>query len=92
MKKLTKIKLINWHSYINNTIDINNNAIICGENGSGKSTLLDAINYVISCGTCKFNTAANERNDRNVESYVRGKLSFENKNFLEMATLFLISH
>lgn len=82
MKKLTKIKLINWHSYINNTIDINNNAIICGENGSGKSTLLDAINYVISCGTCKFNTAANERNDRNVESYVRGKLSFENKKFL----------
>lgn len=90
MKKLTKIKLINWHSYINNTIDISNNTIICGENGSGKSTLLDAINYVISCGTCKFNTAANERNDRNVESYVRGKLSFENKKYLREGDV--ISH
>ena len=90
MKKLTKIKLINWHSYINTSIDIKNNTIICGENGSGKSTLLDAVNYVISCGTCKFNTAANERNDRNVESYVRGKLSYENKKYLREGDV--ISH
>ncbi|NLB85340.1 MAG: AAA family ATPase, partial [Acholeplasmataceae bacterium] len=37
MKKLTKIKLINWHLFSNQTIEINNNTLISGENGSGKS-------------------------------------------------------
>lgn len=82
MKKLTKIKLINWHLYADSTIDVSNNVVICGGNGSGKSTLIDAIHFVISAGSCKFNTAANERNDRTLESYVRGKLGFENKNYL----------
>ena len=82
MKKLVKIKLINWHLYNDTEIDVNNNTCICGENGSGKSTLIDALHFVLSGGTCKFNTAANERNDRNVESYVRGKLGYENKEYL----------
>ena len=82
MKKLTKIKLINWHIYNDIEIEISGNTVISGENGAGKSTLIDAILYVISAGTCKFNTAANEKNDRNLESYVRGKLGFEKKEFL----------
>ena len=90
MKKLTKIKLINWHLYNDASIEVKNNIVICGDNGSGKSTLIDAIHYVISAGTCKFNTAANERNDRTIESYVRGKLGFENKNCLRNSDV--VSH
>ena len=82
MKKLTKIKLINWHVYTDKEISLFGNTLISGENGAGKSTLIDAILFVISGGTCKFNTAANEKNDRNLESYVRGKLGFENKEYL----------
>ena len=46
LKKLTKIKLINWHLFSNQTIEIKDNTLISGENGSGKSTLLDAMQYL----------------------------------------------
>lgn len=82
MKTLTKIKLINWHIFIDDTINVNNNALIFGENGSGKSTLIDAIHYVISGGNAKFNTAANSNTKRTIEGYVRGRIGVEGKEFL----------
>lgn len=48
--KLTKVRLINWHQFWRNTIDIENNTLLTGDNGSGKSTLLDAIFFVLSGG------------------------------------------
>ena len=47
MKTLTKVKLINWHTFSNEEFEIYKNALITGENGTGKSTILDAIQYVI---------------------------------------------
>lgn len=49
MKKLTRVKLINWHRFVNETIDLEKSTLISGENGAGKSTLLDAIQFVIIC-------------------------------------------
>ena len=46
MKTLTKVKLINWHTFSNEEFEIYKNALITGENGTGKSTILDAIQYV----------------------------------------------
>ena len=43
MKKLTKIKLINWHYFQNETINVDGSFLLSGENASGKSTILDAI-------------------------------------------------
>jgi uncharacterized protein YPO0396 len=81
--KLTKIKLINWHLFTDNVINVNNNLLITGENGNGKSTLIDAIFYVLSGGDEKhFNCAANVESKRTLISYMRGKLGFENKEFL----------
>lgn len=81
--KLTKIKLINWHIFSNQTIIINGNTLITGENASGKSTLMDAVYYVLSGGDDKhFNKAANEMGKRDLESYLRGKLGSENKMYL----------
>ena len=72
---LTKIKLINWHIFSNNTIELDGNTLITGENASGKSTLMDAIYFVLSGGDDKhFNKAANELGKRDLESYLRGKL------------------
>lgn len=84
LKKLTKIKLINWHLFSNQTIDIKDNALISGENGSGKSTLLDAMQYLFVGGRSgsKFNIAATDDAKRTLEGYVRGRIGAENKEFL----------
>ena len=85
MKTLTKIKLINWHIFQNETILIKGNALIFGENGCGKSTLIDAIHYVIDGGhNVKFNSAANanNKNKRTVESYMRLKTGIEGKEYI----------
>lgn len=84
MKKLTKIKLVNWHLFANQTIEIQDNTLISGENGSGKSTLLDAIQYLLvgGRGGVKFNVAANEDARRTLEGYVRGRIGSEEKEFI----------
>ena len=43
MKKLTRVKLINWHRFTNVTMEMDDSVLISGENGAGKSTFLDAI-------------------------------------------------
>ncbi len=84
MKKLTKIKLVNWHLFANQTIDIKDNTLISGENGSGKSTLLDAMQYLFVGGRSgsKFNIAATDDAKRTLEGYIRGRIGAENKEFL----------
>ncbi|MDR2828693.1 MAG: AAA family ATPase [Acholeplasmatales bacterium] len=84
MKRLTKIKLINWHSFLNETVEINENTLISGENGAGKTTFLDAIQYVLvgGKGGVKFNIAATEDAKRDLEGYVRGKTGVEGKDAL----------
>lgn len=86
--KLTKIKLINWHLFTDNEINVNGNLLITGDNGNGKSTLIDAIFYMLSGGDEKnFNVAANVAGDsrssrRTLASYMRGKLGSEGKEYL----------
>lgn len=81
--KLAKIKLINWHIFSDNVIDVKGNTLITGDNGNGKSTLIDAIFYVLSGGDEKcFNSAANDESTRTLTSYMRGKLGIEGKLFL----------
>ena len=66
MKKLTRLKLINWHRFSDVTIDFGDSTLISGENGAGKSTLLDAIQFVVTCSTNHFNKAAHENGKRNL--------------------------
>ncbi|MDY0276923.1 MAG: SbcC/MukB-like Walker B domain-containing protein [Acholeplasma sp.] len=84
MKKLTKIKLVNWHLFSNQTINISDNTLISGENGSGKSTLLDALQYLLVGGRsgAKFNIAATDDAKRTLEGYVRGRIGAEEKEYL----------
>ena len=46
MKKLTRVKLINWHRFVNETIDLEKSTLISGENGAGKSTLIKVLTGV----------------------------------------------
>ncbi len=82
MKTLQKIKLINWYTFQNETIELTGNTLISGVNGSGKSTLLDAIQYVLSGGKKDFNQAANEKSKRSLETYIRGKVNIEGKEYI----------
>lgn len=76
MKKLTRMKLINWQ---NCTVDFGAATLISGENGAGKSTLLDAIQFVITCSTNYFNKAAHENGKRKLTGYIRCKTGKENR-------------
>ena len=80
MKKLTKIKLINWHYFQNETINVDGSFLLCGENASGKSTILDAIQLVLTTSTKSFNlatTVGEKRSKRDLKGYVRCKTGEE---------------
>lgn len=79
MKKLTRMKLVNWHRFANETVDFADTTLLSGENGAGKSTLLDAIQFVITCSTNSFNKAAHENGKRKLTGYVRCKTGKESK-------------
>lgn len=79
MKKLTKLKLINWHRFSNSTIEFGDSTLISGENGAGKSTLLDAIQFVVTGSASHFNKAAHENGKRKLTGYIRCKTGIEDR-------------
>ena len=85
MKHLTKIRLINWHYFTDETININGSVLFSGENASGKSTILDAIQLVLTTKSNRFNPAANEKSRRNLQGYVRCKTGEEGNTYVRAA-------
>lgn len=79
MKRLLKIRLINWHRFANETIDFGDATLLSGENGAGKSTILDAIQFVITCSKANFNKAAQEKGKRTLNTYIRCKTGREDR-------------
>lgn len=79
MKKLMRVKLINWHKFGNVTIEMGDSVLLSGENGAGKSTILDAIQFVMICSKNHFNKAAHEKGKRNLGSYLRCKTGREDR-------------
>lgn len=87
MKRLCRIRLINWHYFVNETIRVNGSFLISGENTSGKSTILDAIQLVLTTNTRKFNTAANEKSNRSLKGYVRCKTGNEDSTYIRRGSV-----
>lgn len=79
MKKLKRMKLINWHRFENCVIDLGETTLLSGENGAGKTTILDAIQFVVICSANFFNKAAHDNGKRSLSGYVRCKTGRENK-------------
>lgn len=79
MKKLTQMKLVNWHRFVNCTIEFGDTTLLSGENGAGKSTILDAIQFVVTCSANHFNKAAHENGKRRLSGYIRCKTGKENR-------------
>lgn len=73
--KLTNVIIYRWHSIEKEIITFiegteNGNAMFYGENASGKSVRLDALTF--AHGYKVFNRAACEKDERTVNSYIRG--------------------
>jgi len=73
MISLSKMRLINWHLFSNETVDIKNITFLTGANGTGKSTIIDAIQIILLGDTSgrSFNKAANDRTGRTLKGYLR---------------------
>ncbi len=80
MLDLTTIFLHNWHRFKSVTIPVQDSLYLAGHNGSGKSTILDAMQVVLlaDLDLVKFNSSAQERSERTLDGFVRGKI-FETK-------------
>ena len=76
MKLLKTIKIINWHYFWNQTMNIEQIVFLTGVNASGKSTLIDALQVVLLGDTSgrHFNKAAAEKSNRTLKGYLRGEL------------------
>jgi DNA repair exonuclease SbcCD ATPase subunit len=80
-KILTRVKLINWHYFENETINITGTTLLSGENSAGKSTILDAMQFCMTTEERNFNKAANQNSKRTVKSYVRCKTGTETETY-----------
>jgi DNA repair exonuclease SbcCD ATPase subunit len=81
-KILTKLRLINWHYFGNETINLKNTNLFSGDNGAGKSTILDAIQLILTTNSRKFNLAVGAESKRSLKTYVRGKTGEEGNEYL----------
>lgn len=81
-KLLTRIRLVNWHYFENETVSLYGSTLVSGENTAGKSTVLDAIQLVLTTNTRRFNTAANEKGSRDLRGYVRCKIGNVGETYL----------
>ena len=81
MKSLTKVLLINWHSFSRELIEVGNINFLTGKNAVGKSTIVDAIQLVVLGDTrgTSFNKAASEKSGRTVISYLKGEIGSDNE-------------
>lgn len=73
MITLTKVRLINWYGFSNETAPLGRFTLIAGKNGNGKSVLLDAIKYA-AFGDTVFNKSSESKGSRTLSSYTRGLL------------------
>ncbi|MCL2093996.1 MAG: hypothetical protein FWH12_07350 [Treponema sp.] len=85
MITLERVRLVNWHNFLDQVIEIGNRCLLAGDNGSGKSTIIDAIQYAMAANLrmARFNSAAEERRSggRDLMGYVRAKVGSESTEY-----------
>lgn len=74
---IRSIRLINFHNFTDETIDLNDGGhlFLLGDNGCGKTTILDAVHYVLTAGmSMEWNSAArmsgSKRDGRRVQGII----------------------
>jgi len=78
MIRMTRVRLINWHNFTDNTIDFKTITYLIGVNAVGKTTIMDAIRYCITTNK-EFNTAGNRKSGRTLQGSVHQKQRADNE-------------
>jgi len=70
-----KLRLINWHYFLNEVVPISKITFLTGANGTGKSTIIDAMQVVLTGDPAgkNFNKAASEKTGRSLKGYLYGE-------------------
>lgn len=77
MIRMTRVRLINWHNFVDNTIDFKTVTYLIGVNAVGKTTILDAIRYCLTTNK-SFNAAGNKKSMRSLQGSVHQKQRADN--------------
>ena len=79
--QLSRMRMVGWHYFEDETVDFKEISLLAGDNGSGKSTIIDALQYALVADIRKirFNSSAasSKQSARSLESYVRCKMGME---------------
>ncbi len=75
MKKLNRLLLINWYTYVKEVIGFEGINFLTGKTAAGKSTVIDALQLIVLGDTTGsfFNKAANAGADRSLRGYLYGE-------------------
>ena len=77
MIQLSRVRLINWHNFVDSTLTFEKITYLIGVNAVGKTTILDAIRYCLTTNK-DFNALGNRRSARTLQGSVHGKQRGEN--------------
>ncbi len=77
MIQLSRVRLINWHNFVDDTLTFEKITYLIGVNAVGKTTILDAIRYCLTTNK-EFNTLGNRKSARTLQGSVHGKQRGEN--------------
>mgnify|MGYP003291038783 FL=1 len=77
MIQLNRVRLINWHNFVDDTLTFERITYLIGVNAVGKTTILDAIRYCLTTNK-DFNALGNRKSARTLQGSVHGKQRGEN--------------
>ena len=77
MIQLSRVRLINWHNFVDDTLSFEKITYLIGVNAVGKTTILDAIRYCLTTNK-DFNALGNRKSARTLQGSVHGKQRGEN--------------
>jgi uncharacterized protein YPO0396 len=84
MKWMKKLRLINWHYFVDETMEFGKQTLITGQNAAGKSTIIDALQVLLIADQrqIRFNPAAHEEAKRSMINYLKGKIGSDDRTFV----------
>lgn len=77
MIQLSRVRLIRWHNFEDDTLTFEKITYLIGVNAVGKTTILDAIRYCLTTNK-DFNALGNRKSARTLQGFVHGKQRGEN--------------